>query len=151
MVSNHVLCFFKSPVSLVIGLGDLSLSFLYDLVNRAEKKLFENQKQDKSIAQKLEGAKEESAEMVKAASKRAQLRSDEIIAEARNEAAGIVTKANADIERERKRAVNKIKDQISDMAVDIAGKVIGREVSTDEEQDRLIDEFIGELDDDGDK
>ena len=95
--------------------------------------------------------KEESAEMVKAASKRAQLRSDEIIAEARNEAAGIVTKANADIERERKRAVNKIKDQISDMAVDIAGKVIGREVSTDEEQDRLIDEFIGELDDDGDK
>ena len=37
------------------------------------------------------------------------------------------------------------------MAVDIAGKVIGREVSTDEEQDRLIDEFIGELDDDGDK
>ena len=26
-----------------------------------------------------------------------------------------------------------------------------REVSTDEEQDRLIDEFIGELDDDGDK
>ena len=32
-----------------------------------------------------------------------------------------------------------------------AGKVIGREVSTDEEQDRLIDEFIGELDDDGDK
>ena len=83
---------------------------------------------ESEYAQKLEGAKEESAEMVKAASKRAQLRSDEIIAEARNEAAGIVTKANADIER-----------------------VIGREVSTDEEQDRLIDEFIGELDDDGDK
>lgn len=140
--------FLFGPVNKIIEERKAQVSKTYDEADRALKKAKD---MESEYAQKLEGAKEESAEMVKAASKRAQLRSDEIIAEARNEAAGIVTKANADIERERKRAVNKIKDQISDMAVDIAGKVIGREVSTDEEQDRLIDEFIGELDDDGDK
>ena len=140
--------FLFGPVNKIIEERKAQVSKTYDEADRALKKAKD---MESEYAQKLEGAKEESTEMVKAASKRAQLRSDEIIAEARNEAAGIVTKANADIERERKRAVNKIKDQISDMAVDIAGKVIGREVSTDEEQDRLIDEFIGELDDDGDK
>ena len=98
--------------------------------------------------EKISNAKEESAEIVKAASKKAQLRSDEIIAQAKNEAQGIVSKANADIERERKRAVNQIKDEISDIAVNIAGKVIGKEVSSDEEQERLIDEFIGGIGED---
>ena len=135
--------FLFGPVNKIIEERKAQVSKTYDEADQALKKAKD---MESEYAQKLEGAKEESTEMVKA-----QLRSDEIIAEARNEAAGIVTKANADIERERKRAVNKIKDQISDMAVDIAGKVIGREVSTDEEQDRLIDEFIGELDDDGDK
>ena len=66
---------------------------------------------------------------------------------AKNEAAGIVAKANEDIEREKKRAVNQIKDEISEIAIAVAEKVVEKEITT-KDNDRLIEEFIenvGEL------
>ena len=137
--------FLFAPVNKIIEERKAQVSKTYEDADAALKKAknIENE-----YSEKLSLAKEESAEIVKAASKKAQLRSDEIINQAKTEAQGIVSKANADIERERKRAVNQIKDEISDIAVNIAGKVIGKEVSSDEEQQRLIDEFIGGIGDD---
>ena len=137
--------FLFAPVNKIIDERKAQVSKTYE---EADAALNNAKNMETEYTEKLAAAKEESAEIVKAASKKAQLRSDEIIAAARNEAAGIVTKANADIEKERKRAVNQIKDEISDIAVSIAGKVIGKEISPDEEQDRLIDEFIGGIGDD---
>ena len=57
----------------------------------------------------MEGAKEESAEMIKAASKKAQQRSDEIISDAKSEASAILAKAGEDVEREKKRAQNELR------------------------------------------
>lgn len=91
--------------------------------------------------EKLAGAKEESAEIIRNATKKAQLRSDEIIGEAKNEAHGIMTKANADIEKEKKRAVNQIKDEISDIAVSIAEKVVSKEIDP-KTHEELIESFI---------
>ena len=91
--------------------------------------------------EKLAGAKEESAEIIRNATKKAQLRSDEIIGEAKNEAHGIITKANSDIEKEKKRAVNQIKDEISDIAVSIAEKVVSKEIDP-KTHEELIESFI---------
>lgn len=91
--------------------------------------------------EKLAGAKEESAEIIRNATKKAQLRSDEIIGEAKNEAHGIMTKANSDIEKEKKRAVNQIKDEISDIAVSIAEKVVSKEIDP-KTHEELIESFI---------
>lgn len=135
--------FLFTPVNKIIDERKAQVSKTYEDADAALEKA---KAMETEYTEKLSAAKEESAEIVKSASKKAQLRSDEIIAQAKEEAQSIVTKANADIERERKRAVNKIKDEISDIAVNIAGKVIGKNVSSDEEQDRLIDEFIGSLD-----
>lgn len=137
--------FLFAPVNKIIDERKAQVSKTYE---EADAALNNAKDMETEYTEKLAAAKEESAEIVKAASKKAQLRSDEIIAAAKTEAAGIVTKANADIEKERKRAVNQIKDEISDIAVSIAGKVIGKEISPDEEQDRLIDEFIGGIGDD---
>lgn len=95
---------------------------------------------------KLSAAKEESAEIVKNATKKAQLRSDEIIAEARGEARGILDKAEADIEKEKKRAVNQIKDEISDIALSIASGVISKEIDA-KTHEQLIESFINEIGD----
>ena len=95
---------------------------------------------------KLSAAKEESAEIVKNATKKAQLRSDEIIAEARGEARGILDKAEADIEKEKKRAVNQIKDEISDIAMSIASGVISKELDA-KTHEQLIESFINEIGD----
>ena len=137
--------FLFAPVNKIIEERRSQVSKTYEDADEALKnaKNMENE-----YTETLALAKDESAEIVKAASKKAQQRSDEIIAKAKDEAQGIVTKANADIERERKRAVNQIKDEISDIAVNIAGKVIGKEVASDEEQERLIDEFIGGIGED---
>ncbi|MGN0623801.1 MAG: F0F1 ATP synthase subunit B [Oscillospiraceae bacterium] len=91
--------------------------------------------------EKISNAKEESAEIVKAATQKAQLRSDEIIADAKNEAKGIIDNANAEIEREKKIAVNQIKDEIADIALSAASAVVEKEISG-EDNERLIESFI---------
>ena len=94
--------------------------------------------------QKLITAKEESAEIVKNAAKKAQVRSDEIVFAAKNEASNLMDKANSDIEHEKKRAINQIKDEISDIAMAVASKVVEKEIKA-EDNDRLIDDFIANI------
>jgi F-type H+-transporting ATPase subunit b len=89
----------------------------------------------------MAGAKEESAQMIKAASKKAQQRSDEIISEAKNEASAIIVKAGEDVEREKKRAQNELRGEISELAVLVAQKVVEKEI-TEADHERFINEFI---------
>lgn len=91
--------------------------------------------------EKLSAAKEESAELVKAATQKAQLRSDEIISDAKTEAKGIIDNANAEIEREKKIAVNQIKDEITEIALSAASAVVEKNISSDDNE-RLIESFI---------
>lgn len=94
--------------------------------------------------EKLSAAKEESAEIVKNATKKAQSRSEEIIENAKAEARGVKDKAEADIEREKKRAVNQIKDEISDIAMSIASRVVSKEIDP-KTHEQLIESFIDEI------
>lgn len=89
----------------------------------------------------MENAKEESAEIVKAASKKAQAHSEEIIAQAKLEAAAVKTRAGEDIEREKKRAQNELRGEISDLAVLVAEKVVEKEIS-EADHERFINDFI---------
>lgn len=111
---------------------------------QADEKLTEAARLENEYTEKLANAKEESAEIVKNATKRAQTRSDEIIAEAKKEASSLIVKANADIEKEKKRAVNQIKDEISDIALAVAEKVVEKEIDP-KDHERLIESFISEL------
>ena len=80
------------------------------------------------------------------AQKTATLRSEEIISQAQVAAAQIKSKASADIQLERKKAVNDAKNEISGLAMAIAGKVVGRELNA-ADQAGYIDRFIEELGD----
>ena len=94
--------------------------------------------------QKLEVAQAEAERTVKEATLRGQNRQEEIIRQANEQAAAILDKANADIAREKKKAINDAKDEISVIALAIAGKVVGKELS-DTDQAQLVDSFIDEL------
>ncbi|MBQ7187253.1 MAG: F0F1 ATP synthase subunit B [Ruminococcus sp.] len=130
--------------------------FLFDKVNKviddrqneiaeSYKNADEAQKKAENLAaeydEKIGRAKEEGAEIVRAATVKAQSRSDEIIAEARAEAKGIVDNANDEIEREKKIMVNQIKDEIAELAVSAASAVAEKEISL-EDNERLIENFI---------
>ncbi|MBR1864473.1 MAG: F0F1 ATP synthase subunit B [Ruminococcus sp.] len=130
--------------------------FLFDKVNkvledrknevaetykRADEAEENAKKLEDDYRERLSGAKEESAQIIQAATKKAQQRSDEIIAEAKTEAKGITENARAEIEREKKIAVNKIKDDITDIAFSAAQAVIEKDL-TSEDNEKLIAEFI---------
>jgi len=91
--------------------------------------------------QNLQNARAEANQIVTAAQKTATARSEEIVGEARAQAAALKQKAEADIAQERKKAVNEVKDEIGGIAMEIASKVVEREISEKDHKD-LIDEFI---------
>ena len=91
--------------------------------------------------QNLQNARAEANEIVANAQKTATARGDEIVGEARAQAAALKQKAEADIAQERKKAVNEVKDEIGGIAMEIASKVVEREISEKDHKD-LIDEFI---------
>ena len=91
--------------------------------------------------QNLQNARAEANEIVSNAQKTATARGEEIVGEARAQAAALKQKAEADIAQERKKAVNEVKDEIGGIAMEIASKVVEREISEKDHKD-LIDEFI---------
>lgn len=91
--------------------------------------------------QNMQDARDKANTILANAQKTASIKSEEIIKEASATAVSMKAKAERDIEQEKRKAVNEIKDEIGSMAVEIAGKVIEREIS-EEDHTKLIDEFI---------
>ncbi len=90
---------------------------------------------------RLASANEESEEILKRAVRRAQLREEEILREAADKALRVLERANEEVELEKRRALNEVKDEVSEMAIDIASAIIERDINTDEHS-ALIDDFI---------
>ena len=91
-------------------------------------------------------AKAKADDLLLTAQRTANSRSEEIIAQAQQQAAQIKSKASADIALEKKKALNEAKNEISDLAMAIAGKVVARELNAGDQAD-MIDRFIDELGD----
>ena len=67
-----------------------------------------------------------------------------MVREAQEEVAGIKARAAADIEQEKKKAVNEAKDEIGSLAMDIAGKVVEKEIN-EADHKKLIEDFINKV------
>ena len=90
---------------------------------------------------RISDAKAEAADIAKAASRKAQAHYDEVVGTAKADAARLREKAEAQIEQEKKKAMNELKDEISGIAVEIASKVVEREID-EKDHEELISEFI---------
>ncbi len=100
----------------------------------------------KTYEQNMLEAKAKADDLLLTAQRTANSRSEEIISQAQQQAAQIKSKAAADIELEKKKALNEAKNEISDLAMAIAGKVVARELKAGDQAD-MIDRFIDELGD----
>ena len=92
----------------------------------------------------LADARNERDEILRDATSRAQKREQEIIAEAKSDAAAIRVKAEADIAQEKKKALNEVKNEISVISMEIASKVVEREIKPADHA-KLVEEFIGQI------
>ena len=133
--------FLFKPVMKMIETRQTEIDDMYASADAAEKnaKALENE-----YNEKLAAAKDTSERIIREAVARGQSREEEIIRQANRDAAAIMDKANADIELEKKKAINEAKDEISDLAMGIAGKVVGRSL-TDADHAQLVESFIDEL------
>lgn len=91
-------------------------------------------------------AREEAAGILERAKQDASQQADALLASARTEAQSLKTKAENDIRQEKKRVLNEAKDEIGGLAMDIAGRVIEREVHEADHR-ALIDDFLQKVED----
>ena len=115
-------------------------------ITEAENAKAESMTIKKTYEQNMLQAKAKADDLLQTAQRTANSRSEEIIAQAQQQAAQIKSKAADDIALEKKKAINEAKDEISDLAMAIAGKVVGRELNAGD-QAEMIDRFIDELGD----
>ena len=122
--------FLFDKVNKVVDERQKEIQDSYDRAEEAEKNA---QKLEADYNEKIGQAKQEGAEIIRDATKKAQARADEIIDEARVEAKGIRTNAENEIEREKKIAVK--------IAFSAAAAVVEKDL-TSEDNEKLIEKFI---------
>jgi F-type H+-transporting ATPase subunit b len=94
----------------------------------------------------MAAAKQTSDQIIAEASRTAEYRSNEIVAEARQKATDIRRQAEADAVLERKKAEDDMKREIVDVSAQLTGKLLQREIN-EEDHKKLIDSFLSDLGD----
>lgn len=135
--------FLFKPVQAILEKRREEIETSYSDAQRAEENAMEMKKEYET---RLASAKEEAGEIVRTATARAAARSEELVSEAREQAAALKTKANAEIESERRKAAGELKNDISELALDIAGRVVEKEIDPEVHKE-LIDDFISRVGD----
>lgn len=96
--------------------------------------------------QRLKNVDKEAQEILSDARKKALKNENQIIAEAKEEAARIVERANAQIELEKKRVADDMKKEMISVASAMAGKIVSVSIDMDK-QESLINETLKEMGD----
>ncbi len=112
-----------------------------DLYAQGEARRLEAEQLHADYSKQLASARSETQKLLRDANTEANLQREEILREARQDAAALKEKASADIALEKKKALNDVKDEIGAMALEIAEKVVGRELEQ-KDQTQLVEEFI---------
>lgn len=96
--------------------------------------------------EKLAQVNKEAEAILETARKKALKREDQIISEAKEEAARIIARANNEIELEKKKALDDLKQEMISVAALMAGKAISASMD-DRIQDSLVEETLKEIGD----
>ncbi|MDY5973257.1 MAG: F0F1 ATP synthase subunit B [Butyricicoccus sp.] len=133
--------FLYKPLRNMLAAREQEVSDLYAKAE-TDRREAEAMKRDYTVS--IANAKQEAADIVSGAQKRAEKRSEEILQQANTEAATLKKRAEESIEQERKKAMNELKGEIADLSVRIASKVVEREVKEDDHK-RMIENFISKV------
>jgi len=92
----------------------------------------------------LAEARRDAAEIISRAQKLSDETREKGVADTQAEIERMRERAIADIDNERKRALADVRGQVAELALLAAGKVVGETMSSDRER-RLVDEFLGQV------
>ena len=111
---------------------------------KADEALASANSDKEKYAEALAGARDEAAQIISRAEKKAQLEGDLIISEAKSVAEDVRTKAAAETEREKVQAKQALQGEISDLAMELAQKIMEKEIDKADHA-RLIEDFMQEI------
>lgn len=92
---------------------------------------------------RIQQSSREAGEIVANARSQADVQSESILSDARKQAAGMVSRADAEIARMRTTMLNEVRDEVADLSVAIASKVIGHVMDQKQQQD-LVELYLDE-------
>ena len=90
----------------------------------------------------LKEARAEREAMLKEARELKNKMIDDAKGEAKQEAAKLITMAQAAIETEKKAAISDLKSQVANLSISIAEKVLGEELSSNVKQEKLVESML---------
>lgn len=144
-----------SMLVLFTGLSYLLFNPVRDMLEKRKQRVVDDQetaKREKAEAiafkeeydLKLKQVDKEAEAILSEARKKAKQNEMKIVAEAKEEAARIIARANAELELEKKRALDDMKQEMIEVAAMMAEKVVVASIDTNV-QESLIDETLKEM------
>jgi F-type H+-transporting ATPase subunit b len=95
---------------------------------------------------KIKNINKEADEILAEARKKALKKEEDIVGEAKEEAARINARANNEVELQKAKVKDQMKQEIIDVAVLMAGKIIATQID-EKEQEQFIDQTLQEMGD----
>ncbi len=130
--------FLYEKVKKVLNSREDEIQKIYDDANQANESA---QSLKSNYEVQIATVKEQSAEIIKTATKKAQNRTDDMLSQAGEKASAMMLRAQSQIDIEKKKAVNEIKDEMADLAILAAEQVLKKEMNT-ADNEKLINDFI---------
>ena len=130
--------FLYKPVMNVLAARESEINRSYEDTEQAREEALQ-MKAD--YEEQMKTAKEQAADIVNRATKKANAKGEEIIGQAKEQAVAIAAKAQAETEQIRKKAAADMRNEMGEIAIDIAKAVLQKEIDP-ADHSRLVDEFI---------
>jgi F-type H+-transporting ATPase subunit b len=130
--------FLHKPVSEIFEKRKQAIKAELDAATTAKEEAAASEKKYKAL---LADSKAEANRIIAAATSKAREWEEEIISGAKKDAVQIRLNADEEIERERKRAMNEIKNQITEIVILAAGAVAEKEIN-ESDNAALIESFL---------
>ncbi|NBK98237.1 MAG: ATP synthase F0 subunit B [Erysipelotrichia bacterium] len=119
-------------------------ALIAEQLNDSASKLEESEQLKAQYEEKLANAKTEAKEIISIAKENASKEASAIIVKAKNNAEAMKEKATLDIENERAKVKDAIKEEISEVAFLAAAKVVEKELDEDVHK-KYVDDFIEQV------
>ena len=130
--------FLYKPVMNMLSVREMEINRSYEEADKAREEALQ-MKAD--YEEQMKTAKEQAADIVNRATKKANAKGEEIIGQAKEQAVAIAAKAQAETEQIRKKAAADMRNEMGEIAIDIAKAVLQKEIDP-ADHSRLVDEFI---------
>ncbi|AQM60064.2 ATP synthase F0 subunit B [Clostridium baratii] len=119
-------------------------NLIEDTINKADEDLEKARVLKLQNQREIKSAREEGKTIVSQYKSKADSIYKEIVEDARKEASIIIEKSKVEIDRERNKAEDDIKNQVVDLAMTISEKVLGESIDMNKHKE-LIDEYISKV------